>query len=268
MKKMTPVFLVLFCLVFVFILSKVSFQIEKSMTFIPSREVSAAYINFPVKELYIENQFQEKLHAWYIDQESEKLVIYFHGNAGTISDRQQQLEIIANLGFNVLIFDYQEYGKSQGVIESEKELYEDSLSVLEYANNILSYSNDKIIVWGRSLGVSFATDIAARKNFSAVVLESGFSSMQAMASSIFKMPYPRFLLHFKFDNLSKIPKVSAPILIVHSRDDEIIPFSHAEDLYQAISGTKSMLEISGDHNNGYFESKNKYLETLRKFFNK
>jgi fermentation-respiration switch protein FrsA (DUF1100 family) len=151
---------------------------------------------------------------------------------------------------SLFLFDYRGYGYSEGSSNL------DSLKTdgEEAYNYLLSkgYSPGKIIVWGESLGGITATHIASIYPCYRLLLLATFADLTSLADSfsglMSKMAKP-FLFFQEESNLRRLEKVTAtPVLIVHSRDDEIIPYSHAEALYEAVPHQwKKFLTIQGGH---------------------
>ena len=138
---------------------------------------------------------------------------------------------------NVLILDYRGYGKSEGEIKRENNLYLDAESGLEYLLGKKEVAiDDDIIIWGRSLGGVITINIAQDNNFSSVIIESTFFSMDSLTSSRFWFLPVKILSRFHFRNDEKIKNINSKILIIHSRDDDVIPFVNGENLFKEAGG--------------------------------
>jgi len=207
------------------------------------------------------------LDAWYLPAVNERGVILFcHGNAGNISNRISTLALFNELGFSSLIFDYRGYGRSEGD-PTEQGTYRDAEAAWQY---LLSqgYVESEIIIMGRSLGASVAAELAHRHRPKAVVLESSFTSVPDVAADLYPLLPVRWLSHFSYNTLDYLPSITAPVLIVHSRDDEIIPFSHGQRLFAAAHPPKQFLELKGGHNESiYISGIDYYRDGLNSFFN-
>jgi uncharacterized protein len=209
-----------------------------------------------------------KIHAWFIPAEEERGVVLFcHGNAGNISHRLQSIEMLHFLGMSIMIFDYQGYGKSSGK-PSEKNTYQDAETAWNYLVDHRGIAQEKIFIFGRSLGGAVAADLASRTRPAGVILESTFTSARDIASDLFFFLPVRLLSRFDYDTLKKLNQISSPLKIIHSPDDEIIPFAHGQRLYQAAPEPKYFTEIHGGHNTGYLDSREQYLEELDAFFSR
>lgn len=207
----------------------------------------------------------ETTHAWYIPAEQPRgTVLFSHGNAGTIADRLESIEIFRDLGLNVFIYDYGGYGNSSGK-PSEKRCYADVRAAWEYLTQTRSEPADRIVLFGRSLGAGPTLELAQTVEPAAIIIESPFISTAAMGRELLPfIPVGWFIRH-RFDNDKKIGNVKAPILVVHSPDDDIIPYRHGQRLYELAPAPKTFLEIRGDHNAGWYESGLLYSEGIGRF---
>ena len=242
---------------------------QKNYIFFPSSDYVLPSRNFGVEEVFFETSDGVKLHGWWMETSgAEKTVLFFHGNAGNLSHRGFQFEIFKKLGVSGFMFDYRGYGKSEGVIKSEEDLYLDGDAAFDFLVMENGVDVGDVVVWGRSVGGAVAADVAVGKNVSAVILESTFFSLDSLARKYFVIFPTSFLLKFHFLSGEKIGGVRAPVLIIHSKDDEIMPFSQGERLFGAAGEPKTFLEISGGHNSGVFESYDFYLEGVGGFLEK
>lgn len=240
---------------------------QKNLIFFPSKTMEEMPEGMSLEEVYFVTEDNVKLHAWYLDNQAKKTVLFFHGNAGNLSHRQKQLEVFDELKLNALIFDYREYGKSEGVIEKEEDLYVDARASLDYLIQERGMNEEDVIIWGRSLGGALAIDVAQERNVAAVIIESTFFSMDAMASRQFWFLPTKLLSKYHFQNDEKINNIDSKILIIHSLEDEVIPFENGKKLFEAANDPKNFLEISGDHNYGFSKSYNTYIKAIDTFFN-
>ena len=241
---------------------------------LPSRKLQSTpqAIGLSYEDISLTTKDQIKLHAWYIpnikDDKPEKVLLFFHGNAGNISHRLDSINIFFQMGLSVFILDYRGYGNSEGKT-SEKGTYMDADAAMEYLTRQRNIDLSNIIVFGRSLGGAVAAYVAERYKVSALVLESTFTSATDMASRVVPWPiFPaRLMSRYKYNTAKRIPHIACPVLVVHSRDDEIIPFSHGETLYQLAKEQKQFLPIRGGHNDGFILSGDSYHHGLRQFLN-
>ncbi len=207
------------------------------------------------------------LNGWLIEvPNSEFTVLLFGGNAGNMSYMIDTIELFYKLGHSVFIYDYRGYGSSTGKL-TESAMYDDVRLVWEYLTETKQVSPNSIIVFGRSLGTAMASWAATEFDPAALIMESGFTSLADMGKIYYRWLPTNFMLRFRYDNLSRISFVRCPTLYIHSPEDELIPYAHAERLYAATTSEKRFLTISGDHNYGYLNSGETYTRGIEEFLN-
>ena len=207
-----------------------------------------------------------KLSGWYVPQPGAKLTVLFcHGNAGNISHRLEKLLILRDAGVNVFIFDYRGYGRSEGW-PSEQGTYKDALAAYDWLRREKSVAPERLVLQGESLGCAVAIELARQRPVGGLVLESAFASIPEMARAVYPWLPLHLICRIRYDSLSKIGSVKAPLLSLHSREDEIVPFSQAERLFAAAPGPKKLVELRGDHNGGFATSERVYRAALAEFF--
>jgi len=206
-----------------------------------------------------------KLHGWFIPNKNAKgTVLFFHGNAGNISHRLDSIAIFHRLELNVFIIDYRGYGQSEGKI-TEKGTYLDAEAAWNYLSHTQGISEKQIIIFGRSLGASIASRLASKHTPAALIIESGFTSVPSMGQRLYPFLPIRWLTYFKFDTKQYVKNISCPVLVAHSRDDEIIPYEEGREIFEAAPEPKQFLEMQGGHNDGFLVSGESYIEGLRLF---
>ena len=209
------------------------------------------------------------LHAWYLPGPDTRrgAVLFCHGNGGNISHRLETLRILHDLGFSVLIFDYRGYGQSDGK-PSEEGFYQDAQAAYEFLTQDKGFDPAEIVLWGRSLGAAVACRLAAGTQAGALVLESGFTSIPDMAAKRYPFLPSRLLSRFGFHSLNTLPAVRCPTLVIHSPEDQTVPYEFGCKLYEAAPEPKAFLEIQGGHNDGFLHSRDTYTSGIKDFFNK
>lgn len=186
-------------------------------------------------------------------------ILYAHGNAEDLGDIEPMLQKLLSLNFSVFAYDYRGYGTSQG-IPSERNAYRDIETVYNYLTQQLRVPSQRIIAYGRSVGAGSAVDLAYHKPLAGLILESAFTSA-------FRVIVPIPILPFdKFSNLRKIKQVNCPVLVMHGKADDTIPFTHGQQLFTATKSSKLSLWIDeADHNDLVWVAGDRYAETLRQF---
>jgi uncharacterized protein len=207
-----------------------------------------------------------RLNGWYFPPPQKGPVILLcHGNAGNISIWLENVSGILRTGLGVFIFDYRGYGKSEGS-PSEKGIYADGLAAYDYLTQVESIPAEAIVPLGRSLGGAVALEIATKRKVRSVVLECTFTSLRDMARNmpLFSLIAPLMPLHY--DNLGKIEKLRAPVLILHGMEDEIVPFSMGQELFARANEPKFFHPIrSAGHNDTYVVGGWAYYQRLALF---
>ncbi|PKD43150.1 alpha/beta hydrolase [Rhodohalobacter barkolensis] len=240
---------------------------QGQMLFLPEKEHfrSPQSLGLDAEDVLVETEDGLKIHGWYFSQsESDFVVVLSHGNAGNISGRLEIAEMLLDLGISVLMYDYRGYGKSEGR-PSEKELYNDIDSVIGFLTERMDYKESQIILYGRSLGGAVSAYGAANHTVGGLVLDSAFKDIKSMASDIYPI-VPTFLVRLNFSTINFLNSIeNTPLLILHSRDDEIVGFHHGEELYEAASEPKKFVPLRGGHNDLFFTSNNTIKRSWQEF---
>ncbi|MCB1916182.1 MAG: alpha/beta hydrolase [Rhodocyclaceae bacterium] len=240
---------------------------QARLLYFPVRELDAdpAGIGLAFEAETIVTEDGVRLAAWFVPAKaSAPVVLFCHGNAGNISHRLDSIALFHRLGLSVLIFDYRGYGESEGAPD-EQGTYRDAHAAWRHLREARGVPADDIIVFGRSLGAAVAAWLAARERPRAVILESAFTSAAALGAEYYPwLPVDRLLRH-RYDTLAQVAEVRAPLLVVHSRDDEIVPFHHALAVFDVAAEPKRLLEIRGGHNDGFLITGAPYRDALASF---
>lgn len=266
MKKLL-VALVAFSLLSVVGLNLVLYVRQPDFTFYPTRELvsSPKEVGLEFEDVTLTSANGNRIHGWYVPGKvTSKALLFFHGNGGNISHRNDSLLIFNRLGFSVLIIDYQGYGKSEGTV-GETRMYEDGRSAYRYLVEQRGYRERDIVVFGRSLGGAVAARIASENRPAGVVLESTFSSAADMAGQLFPLLSRVMIRRYSFDTATYAKRIHSPVLILHSRADEVIPFELGEKVYAAANKPKIFAEMEGDHNHAFIQSQPAYQQVLGRF---
>jgi len=243
---------------------------EQRQVYSPSRELAGdpASLRRPFDEISLKSADGVRLHGRFFPAAAKAprahlALLLLHGNAGNITHRVHYYEAWLELGLNVLTFDYRGYGKSEG-IPGEEGTYTDAQAALAWLRN-RGFPNERLVVLGKSLGGGVASELAVREPVAGLILQSTFTCIPDIGEELFPWLPVRRWHRIHYDTLHKLPRIQAPVLIAHSRTDDLIGFHHAERNFAAARSPKAFLEIRGHHNNVLEHGRAEYLHGLDKF---
>lgn len=243
---------------------------QDGMVYFPSSEIAStpAVVGMPYEDVSLTTADGLTLHAWYIPHPGDRGTLLFcHGNGGNISHRLESVKIFHDMGLNVLIFDYRGYGASDGR-PTEKGTYLDVEAAWAFLALSKGIDPQRIILFGRSLGGAVAAYAAAKEPPAALILESTFTSVPDLGSKLYPWLPVRLISRYSYDTEARMAAISCPKLIIHSPDDDLVPFEHGRRLFQVAPDPKEFLEIRGDHNRGFMLSRDVYVDGLKRFFDR
>lgn len=207
----------------------------------------------------------ETLHSWFVPApDATATVLFFHGNAGNLSHRMGYLSMFYRLGYNTFIIDYRGYGQSSGV-PSESGTYRDAQAAWQYVTVKKEIPASRIVLFGESLGGSVAAWLATRREPGLLVLASAFTSVPDMGTKLYPFLPVRLLSRFEYNTIEYLRDVTCPVFVAHSPQDEIVPFTQGQALYEAAPGPKQFLELQGGHNNGFIYMQEDWVKALGDF---
>lgn len=234
---------------------------------LPTRALTASPgdIGLPYENVWPRTADGVRLHGWYVPAESARAtVLYFHGNAGNISQRLDSIRLFHDLGLSVLIFDYRGYGQSEGR-PSETGTRRDALAVWSYLVESRGIAPRHLVYLGRSLGAAMAAWLAAHKSPAALIVESTFTSVPDLAAEFYWWLPARRLARFEYCTRDYLAAVRCPVLVAHSPEDEIIPYRHGLALFAAAPEPKQLLQLRGGHEDNFIVSGEHYVRGLDAF---
>jgi hypothetical protein len=243
---------------------------QSRFIFFPDNVLSATpeKLGLSYREVEFFTADRVRLHGWLIPaREARGVILFCHGNAGNISHRLETIDIFHRLGYTTFIFDYRGYGRSDGT-PSEEGTYLDAEAAWDYLVRQEKTAPAEIIVFGRSLGGAIAAQLAARVTPRACVLESAFTSAGDMAADMYPLFPARLLCRFDYDTEAAVRRIRCPLLIIHSPEDDIVPFDHGRRLFAAAGEPKTFLRIHGNHNAGFLLSGKEYETGLADFLHR
>ncbi|MDT0635602.1 alpha/beta hydrolase [Spectribacter hydrogenoxidans] len=231
----------------------------------PGRDLRAtpADVGLAYEDVHLETTDGETLHGWYVPAPDAKAtLLHFHGNAGNIGDRIDLLALFHHIGLSVLTIDYRGYGQSTGK-PSEPGTYRDAEAAWSYLVERRRIPPDQIILHGQSLGGAVAAWLATKVEPAGLILDSTFTSVPDIAGEVYPWLPVRQLARLSYNTLDRIPDVDIPILVLHSREDDIIGFHHGERLAEA-AGAR-LVALRGGHNETMARNQAIYQETFLEF---
>lgn len=208
-----------------------------------------------------------RLHAWWIfNPEAKFTLLAFHGNASNIANRAETYEFLRGLPGNVLALEYRGYGHSEGK-PSEAGIYLDAETAYEFLIKTKRLDPKCIVSFGQSLGTAVAADLAARHELGGLILEAPLPSASRAASKMFWfLPGLSLLVYGQFDTISKLKKVSAPVMVVQCSDDPVLPFEFGQQVYIAAPSPKRSFWIEAEcHEESFLIQPVKYRAALQQF---
>ena len=178
-----------------------------------------------------------ELKGWFhLKNSNKKTILFLHGNAGNLDNRIDKLNSLGSMDINFLIISWRGYSGNPGN-PSEAGLYKDVLGGIKWLNE-KGISNDQIILYGESLGTAIATEVGQNENFAGIILEAPFTSMVDMGQKIYPIFPVKFLLKDKYESKNKIKNIKSPILVLHGRKDNIVPFYMGEKIFEMANNPK------------------------------
>ena len=267
------------CLIFVILLGGCT-----NLIFQPTRHIviTPDAISVEYEDVYLKANDGVMLHGWrlYSDRPATGTILFFHGNGENISTHMANVYWLVDKGYDVLLFDYRGYGKSQGTPDLDL-IVQDAQDMIGYAV-AHTQADAELVVMGHSFGASLSIYAVAHSRYksriSALVSIAAFSdyhdvAQDALARSwlfwLFQWPLS-FTIDDSYSPLESVADVSpVPLLLMHSRSDEMIDYYHVQALFDAAVEPKKLITITGDHNHVFNLQSNRelllgYLRVLKK----
>ena len=223
---------------------------QASFLYFPERsyDASPAALGMSFEEVRLKAADGVSIAGWWVPAERALgAMVIAHGNGGNMSHRLDKVRLFHEMGFAVLIFDYRGYGASEGK-PTEVGTYADMAAAVDHVLTVRRVPASRLALYGESLGGAVAVEEATRRTPAALVLDSTFTSVPAMASHYYPWLPARLLLRFRYDSLSKVPRLKCPVLILHSPEDDIVPYAMGRQLFGASPEPKRFADLVGGHN--------------------
>lgn len=244
------------------------FLAQSNEVFHPRKKITLT--PFDIRLYFEEVSFKSSdginLSGWFVPvRNSRGAMLVFHGKGENISNGLRLIDYIRRkIGLTVFIIDYRGYGKSEGR-PTERGTYLDARAAWEYLTGPRKIKPQNIIIFGRSLGGPIAAWLAREVKPGALILDSTFTSVKNLAAQIYPYMPVRKFLRFNYPTIEYLKEITIPVLIIHSSEDDYIPYSHAVRLYNAAKEPKQFLKIEGKHDNNYIKSEKTYIEGIKYF---
>ena len=209
--------------------------------------------NFTIKSYYFKTESGRKINAWLLKSKTEfpKVSIFaLHGNSGNLKSQYRRFIELTNHGFQIFIFDYPGFGYSEGKSTRENAV-EESFSVFDYFNNLDEIKNKPKVIYGQSIGGNFSIPVATRNqdDIEGLILEGTFISFNDIANR--KVPFlGGLMIKENDDNRLNLKNFKKPVLIIHSKEDKLIPLEMGKQLYENANEPKEFFEIDRPHIRG------------------
>ncbi len=255
--------LLTFVFIYFFILIS-TYVFQRNLLYHPSENnYFGDQLEVKIEKVKIKTQDNIELLSWYHNKNIDryKTILFLHGNAGTLENRIHKINHFKDMNINFLLVAWRGFNGNKGK-PTEKGLYEDARSAVVWLKS-KGIKENNIVIYGESLGTGVATEIAQKKNFAGVILESPFTSMIEAGKT--KYPYlpVRLLLKDKYESNKKIKNIKSPILILHGKVDKIVPFYMGEKMYELANQPKYF--YFSDYDDHMMEYNEKLLKILKDF---
>lgn len=248
------------------VLGTVLFFMQSSFIFSPTKAepYTPADIGLAFEKVMLKTSDNLLLSGWFIPAKNADVTMLFcHGNGGNISYTLDTINILNELGYNLLIFDYRGYGISQGK-PTEEGTYIDVRTAYDWLVNEKGIKPEDIIIFGRSLGASIAANLASQVKAKGLILESGFTSYVDIGQKSYPYMPVKWFAMYKYETKEYLKNVHYPVFIIHSRNDDIIPFEFGLRLYEQYANEpKDFMEIFGTHSDGFLHTGQPYRDGLQ-----
>lgn len=244
---------------------------EHRQVYVPDRTLGAngGELGRSCEEVFFNAEDDVRLHGWFFPADADSarahiVLLLCHGNAGNISHRLHFYRAWLELGVNVFAFDYRGYGRSEGR-PGEQGTYCDAQAAVRWLRQ-KGFAFANVIVLGKSLGGGVASELMLREPLGGLILQSTFTSIPDIGGELYPWLPVRRLHRIKYDTVNRLPKIKTPVLVAHSRTDDLIGFHHAEQNFKAANEPKQFLEISGNHVSVIEDGRAEYIKGLEAFF--
>ncbi len=237
---------------------------EPYMAFVPRHGPTPPPPGF--ESLEIRTTDGTRLAGWKTPLPGEGPVfLYFCGNAGNLSDREDLLARAAASGLAIVAFNYRGTGESQGRA-TEEAINRDAAEIYRFVLNDLGVDSSRVIFWGHSIGGAVATELGRQHPPAGIVLEGTFRSAEVMAKRMLPFLPVSWLMTYKFNNEQNVASLRCPSLFIHGARDYTIPVADSEYLHRLAGYETELWVVEGaDHNDIYEVAADQFFSRLLQF---
>lgn len=244
-----------------------AFALQRRLVYFPGRPggPTPAQRGMAFEDVTLTTSDGVRVHGWLVGAPRPRgVVLVCHGNAGTIADRLPLAEAFMAMGWSCFLLDYRGYGQSEGQ-PSEDGTYRDAEAGHEHLTRAAGFDPAQVVVYGESLGGGVAIELARRRPVAACVVESTFTSLPDIGARAYPWLPVRLLSRLRYDNRAKIGRLAVPVLVIHSQQDEVVPFAHGQALFEAAREPRQLLVTTGGHNDGGFLRSEQHRGAVQQF---
>jgi hypothetical protein len=252
-----------FLIIIIFLLL---FFFQEKLIFFPDKLDKKFKFTFPLKfeEINFKTFDNRILNGLLFKAENSKgLIFYLHGNAGALDSWGQVAKTYVDLNYDVFILDYRGYGKSEGAITSQSQIFQDVQ--IAYSEMKKRYEEGSITILGYSIGTGPATYIASINNPKLLILQAPFYSLIDMMQHSYPI-LPTFILKYKFENYKYIQDCKMPVVIFHGNADEVIYYNSSIKLKKLFKNSDTLIILNHQGHNGMTDNPD-YLQEIKKILN-
>jgi len=230
----------------------------------PGVDITPEQLGIAGEEVFVHTEDGVRVHAFWLPAPgATRAILFLHGNAGNASHRLPNAAQLAALDAHVLLADYRGYGRSEGR-PSERGVYADARAALAHLTDERGVPEERVVVFGRSLGGGVAVDLARGRALAGLILESTFTSITDVARASFG-PLAG-VLGRRFDSASKVGELRCPLLFFHGDRDTIVPYELGRQLFEQAPEPKNFETLHGaGHNDTVEVGGRPYFERIRRF---
>jgi fermentation-respiration switch protein FrsA (DUF1100 family) len=246
-----------------------AFLFQRRLTYFPDpQRTSPVSFNLAgVEERIVATSDGEQLVTWFAPAAAGRpTILYYHGNAGNLANRSERVRRLVARGYGVLFMSYRGYSGSTGSPSEAANIADAKLAydVLRKAG----VAADDIIVYGESLGTGVAVQVAAEKQVGGLVLDAPYTSIVDVAEVSYPYLPVRPFMFDRYETMQYLPRVTAPLLVLHGERDRVVPVAMGKAVYAAANAPKEIATFPGaghsDHHlHGSYEELFRWIETLR-----